>query len=112
MLLKPFVCELFKTADTFGREPERVVSPVICKASSIVTSSVDSTAFIKGVWTSGDVICVDTDISLQPRTPVNYGSFLFAFNSNAYCKVYEVPSASKFISCGAASNRTLPLTWM
>ena len=60
-----------------------MVSPVIRKASSIVTSSVGSTVFIEGVWTSGDVICVDTDISLQPRTPVNSGSFLFAFKSRA-----------------------------
>ncbi len=30
------------------------------------------------------------------------------FESSASCKVYEVPVASKFISCGAASNHALP----
>ena len=41
-----------------------------------------------------------------------YGESESCFESNASCKVYEVPVASNFISCGAASNHTPPLTLM
>ena len=67
MQLKPFVCKFVKTDDTFSREPERVVLPVIIRLSSIVTSSFGRGAFINAVITSGDVICVDACILLPPK---------------------------------------------
>ena len=83
MQLKPFVCKFVKTDDTFSREPERVVLPVIIRLSSIVTSSFGRGAFINSVRTSGDVNSWVAWIASAPRTPVNTGWSRFALRFRA-----------------------------
>ena len=107
---KPLTCVLVILNTTFKRDPPMVASPVISALSSIVTTSLANTAPTEGVNTSADVICVDAEKLLAPKTPVKTGLATFALRLRALSTSALVYVLLPFIIMNVPSevSETLP----